>query len=278
MDKAQTFIKECLFTKNFDNPNKPIDEQRLQQTLLLMPTDGGLSTRLKRNKSSTKLTTNTLEGTSNNRKHSSYRTINRNSKGALRNYINDCKNASKRAKGIARELKIKNRTELNETIQEKYKDIYDKLPRYESFVPMHEDFWVDYIKDILGLSTPVESGSRPGINGNSSLMKLSMADYNGALLKVVKSKNKNMIGIEGIVIWDSQKSFIMITKGELIDDIKCIPKKGAIFAFEIPINDEEALQYSIVGDRFKYRSVDRASRKFKSRRCDDMLYYLHDET
>ncbi|CAB4253269.1 similar to Saccharomyces cerevisiae YBR257W POP4 Subunit of both RNase MRP and nuclear RNase P [Maudiozyma barnettii] len=277
MDKAQSFIKECLFTKNFDNPNKPIDEQRLQQTLLLMPTDGGLSTRLKRYKSSTKLTATNIEGNSNNHKHPNYRTVNKNSKSALRNYINNCKDASKRAKNIAKENKINNRSDLNKLLREKYKDLFDKLPRYETFLPMYEDFWVEYIKDILSLSSTVESGSRPSINANTSLMKLSMADYNGSLLKIVKSKNRNMTGIEGIVIWDSQKSFIMVTEGDLIDDVKCIPKKGTIFSFEIPINEEEALQYSILGDRFKYRSVDRASRKFKARRCDDMLYQLHGE-
>lgn len=83
-----------------------------------------------------------------------------------------------------------------------------------------------------------------------------------------------MIGIEGIVIWDSQKSFIMMTEGALVDEIKCIPKKGTIFALEIPLNDEDALQFSILGDRFKYRSSDRAGRKFKARRVDDMLYYV----
>lgn len=68
----------------------------------------------------------------------------------------------------------------------------------------------------------------------------------------------------------------MIVKGNIIDEIKCIPKKGTVFQFEIPISDDDdsALRYSILGDRFKYRSVDRAGRKFKSRRCDDMLYYI----
>lgn len=68
----------------------------------------------------------------------------------------------------------------------------------------------------------------------------------------------------------------MITSGSLVDEIKIIPKKGTLFDFEIPLNDEQALQYSILGDRFKYRSVDRAGRKFKTRRCDDLLFYVFD--
>ena len=67
----------------------------------------------------------------------------------------------------------------------------------------------------------------------------------------------------------------MVTKGEIVDELKMIPKKGTVFDLEIPINEEDALLYTILGDRFKYRSSDRAGRKFKSRRADDLLYYVY---
>ncbi|EGA63236.1 Pop4p [Saccharomyces cerevisiae VL3] len=136
---------------------------------------------------------------------------------------------------------------------------------------MYKELWINYIKELLNITKNLKT-----FNGSLALLKLSMADYNGALLRVTKSKNKTLIGLQGIVIWDSQKFFIMIVKGNIIDEIKCIPKKGTVFQFEIPISDDDdsALRYSILGDRFKYRSVDRAGRKFKSRRCDDMLYYI----
>ncbi|CAI4954589.1 ATV_HP_G0106040.mRNA.1.CDS.1 [Saccharomyces cerevisiae] len=85
------------------------------------------------------------------------------------------------------------------------------------------------------------------------MLKLSMADYNGALLRVTKSKNKTLIGLQGIVIWDSQKFFIMIVKGQYNRRNKMHSKKGTVFQFEIPISDDDdsALRYSILGDRFK---------------------------
>lgn len=277
MDKAQIFIKECLFTKNFENPNKPIDENRLQETLLLMPTDGGLSSRLKRNKSKLKINTENVGLSRVKTEHPHYRTINKNSKITLSKYINDSKKASRKAEVIAKEKNIHDKDELYTYLEEHNKLVFDNLPKYEKFLPMYEEFWLGYIKDLLNIPSNLKVGTKLSINGSTSLVKLSMADYNGSLLRVAKSKNRNLVGIEGIVIWDSQKSFIMVTKGVCVNKLKCIPKKGTVFEFEIPINEEDALQYSILGDRFKYRSVDRANRKFKSRRCDDMLYYMINE-
>ncbi|KAG0672175.1 RNase P/RNase MRP complex subunit [Maudiozyma exigua] len=279
MDEAtQSFIKQCLFTKNFNNPSKPIHDNRLVSTVLLTPTDGGQVKKLRKSKNPMRIKSFfSYERRTLNKSHPNYRRTMKRSKNSLKQYICDCKIASKKARIVARDPKITTREQLYAVLQQKQKDVLKKLPDYESFVPMYEEFWLGYIKDVLGVAEPVPVGERPHINGPNSLMKLSMADYNGSLLKVVKSKNKNMVGIQGIVIWDSQKSFIMVTRGRLVDNIKIIPKRGTVFGFEVPINDEEALQYSILGDRFKYRSVDRASRKFKSRRCDDMLYYLQDD-
>ncbi|CCK73572.1 RNase P/RNase MRP complex subunit NDAI_0G05890 [Naumovozyma dairenensis CBS 421] len=276
MDKAQTFITDCLFTKNFDDPNKPISENRLQSTLLLLPTDGGLSSRLKRTRSKKQFTVEKLSSqNSSSIRHPNYRTINKNSRMAFKEYINNAHTNCRKAIRLAQEKKITSREELDKLLESEHKDLFDELPKYNQFLPMHETLWVGYMKELLNIPDKLTDSSKLSINGTMALTKLSMADYNGAILKVTKSKNKNMIGIEGIVIWDSQKNFIMITKGKLVDRIKCIPKKGTVFTFELPLNDEDALQYSILGDRFKYRSSDRASRKFKSRRCDDMLYYVN---
>lgn len=275
MDAAQTFIKECLFTKNFDNPNKPIDENRLQSTLLLMPTDGGQTGRLIKSRSSLKINAANINSQGSSVKHPNYRSINKNSKIAMRDFLTNSRKAATEAKCIAAEKKIQSKVELMEYIRDNHQALYEKLPKYDTFLPMYRDFWVNYVRDILDLRD-VPVGSKPNLNAETALMRLSMADYNGSRLRVTHSKNKNMLGIEGIVIWDSQKTFIMVTKGKLVDELKSIPKRGTVFGFRIPLNEEEALEYSILGDRFKYRSVDRANRKFKARRCDDMLHYLEE--
>ncbi|AJP88335.1 BDM_1a_G0004870.mRNA.1.CDS.1 [Saccharomyces cerevisiae] len=277
MDKTQTFIKECLFTKCLEDPEKPFNENRFQDTLLLLPTDGGLTSRLQRQQRKSKLNLDNLqkvsqlESADKQLEKRDYQRINKNSKIALREYINNCKKNTKKCLKLAYENKITDKEGLLHYIEEKHPTIYESLPQYVDFVPMYKELWINYIKELLNITKNLKT-----FNGSLTLLKLSMADYNGALLRVTKSKNKTLIGLQGIVIWDSQKFFIMIVKGNIIDEIKCIPKKGTVFQFEIPISDDDdsALRYSILGDRFKYRSVDRAGRKFKSRRCDDMLYYI----
>lgn len=275
MNQTQLFIKENLLTRNFTDVEKPLRENRLQDTLLLLPTDGGLSTRLKRNKSKLQISTDTLEKAGNSfQKHKNYKRINRNSKEALKTYINRCKSSVRKAKQIAYEAKMTDKNVLNSHLQNNHKELWEALPHFDTFLPMHERLWVGYIRELLNLPPTLSDSSKLNINGTQALMKLSMADYNGAYLKVGGSHNKNLVGFEGIVIWDSQKNFIMVTRGKMIDEVKIIPKKGTVFNFEVPLNDEDALSYTILGDRFKYRSSDRAGRKFKSRRCDDMLHYL----
>ncbi|CAR26407.1 ZYRO0B08954p [Zygosaccharomyces rouxii] len=277
MDRTQQFIKECLFTKNFEDPNKPISDNRLQETLLILPTDGGVHQSLRRNKSKLKVTIGTVAeadaAAASSIKHPNYRKITKNARVALKDYINRCKSSVRNAKRIAREQNITEKNTLMDYLKVNHPKVWEDLPNFDKFKPMHEQLWIGYIKEMLNIPVEVRDTSKFNINRSQALFKLSMADYNGSFLKIVKSVNKNMIGIEGIVIWDSQKNFIMMTEGALVDEIKCIPKKGTIFALEIPLNDEDALQFSILGDRFKYRSSDRAGRKFKARRVDDMLYY-----
>lgn len=271
MDKAQPFLTNCLLTKSFTDPNKPIKENRLTETLLLLPTDGGLSSRLKKTRKSR---INLLEEKGSvSSKQPNYREINKNSKLVLKEYINSCRNAVNQCKRIAKEKQLADKKQLNQYLKLNNPELQAKLPQYEKFKLLHDKLWVGYVKELLNLPQ-VAVAEKLNINGNNALLKLSMADYNGCELTVAKSRNRNMQGISGIVMWDSQKNFTIVTKGKLVDEVKCIPKKGTVFNFEVPINETEALQYTILGDRFKYRSSDRAGRKFKSRRCDDMLFYI----
>ncbi|AET38068.1 RNase P/RNase MRP complex subunit Ecym_2329 [Eremothecium cymbalariae DBVPG len=271
MDRVQPFIKECILSKSFTDPSKPIHDKRLLDTLMLQPTDGGSGRRLRKRK------VNLLDVSGSNMqvKQDNYSNINKNSKIALKEYINKSRVAGSYAKKIINEKNFKNREELETFLELNNQALRDSLPNYKQFEPTYKELWCNYIKELLDFK--VTSDGNITMNGQVALQKLSMADYNGSLLKVTKSRNKNLEGIEGIVVWDAQKSFIMICEGKLVDTIKCIPKKGSTFTFEVPIDDDRSLQYSLIGDRFKYRSTDRAGRKFKSRRCDDLLYYVNQE-
>ena len=221
MDRTQTFIKECLFTKCLEDPEKPFNENRFQDTLLLLPTDGGLTSRLQRQQRKSKLNLDNLqkvsqlESADKQLEKRDYQRINKNSKIALREYINNCKKNTKKCLKLAYENKITDKEDLLHYIEEKHPTIYESLPQYVDFVPMYKELWINYIKELLNITKNLKT-----FNGSLALLKLSMADYNGALLRVTKSKNKTLIGLQGIVIWDSQKFFIMIVKGNIIDEIK----------------------------------------------------------
>lgn len=101
---------------------------------------------------------------------------------------------------MAYENKITDKEDLLHYIEEKHPTIYESLPQYVDFVPMYKELWINYIKELLNITKNLKT-----FNGSLALLKLSMADYNGALLRVTKSKNKTLIGLQGIVIWDSQK-------------------------------------------------------------------------
>lgn len=165
-----------------------------------------------------------------------------------------------------------------------------KIPKFEDFKPIN-NLWQNYIQDLL---FPQQVNSLPG--SQALLQKLSLADFNGCLLHVIDSKNKNCIGIRGIVAWDTQYSFILctprnedskewngsrseFTPAEQVGGLRIISKKGTLFGFDIELpsklqsegGNEETLGFTIIGSRFEFRSVDRSGKKFKNHNVDDLV-------
>lgn len=145
---------------------------------------------------------------------------------------------------------------------------YAKVPRLDQFLQLNS-LWIGYIQDLIG----VEFDKMAMQN---VLTKLSSADFNGCFLNVLKSRNKQLLNCSGIVVWDSKNFFIIVQELGL----KMVEKKGSVFNFVVPLydyktqeiddNDDNYLEFSIIGSRFQYRSSDRAGRKFKARSVDDL--------
>ena len=60
--------------------------------------------------------------------------------------------------------------------------------------------WQDYIKDVMNNSN----------NEENILSKMLKADLHGAILTVINSTNKNNIGITGIVLFESRRTFNLL--------------------------------------------------------------------
>ena len=56
--------------------------------------------------------------------------------------------------------------------------------------------------------------------------KIVKADFNGALVTVIKSKNQFMVGVTGIVVKETVRCLFVINEK---DEIKNLLKQGSVF-------------------------------------------------
>lgn len=156
-------------------------------------------------------------------------------------------------------------------------DVPREGQKYALFEPLH-NLWLGYIREILG--NELYTG------GEAAAAKLCSADFHGAEAEVVRSGCVSRVGIKGIVIKDSKFAFEIITPK---NTLKLVPKEGTVFRFHVPVHQQPAavkpadqesdeakdgaektydlppnMVFEIHGEQFRFRSTDRASRKFRA--------------
>lgn len=189
-------------------------------------------------------------------------------KFVFKRYIKQSIRAQKVLKHKIAQLKKAGREDIDITQLKEYR----KCPQFDHFLQLNS-LWIKYIQDLLQITQ--ENVDKTLMQ--QTLSKLSSADFNGCFLNVIKSKNKQLVNKAGIVIWDAKNFFIIVQEQ---GGLKMIEKKGSVFHFVIPLydlhsediedNDDNYMEFSIIGSRFQYRAADRAGRKFKSRNVDDL--------
>ena len=117
---------------------------------------------------------------------------------------------------------------------------------YDTLLSMNQ-LWQDYITELMNNSN----------NEENILSKILKADLHGAILTVINSTNKNNIGISGIVLFESRRTFNLLNKK---NEIKTILKNGCVFETEMKYNGMKIITY---GDNFIYKSAERTKIKFK---------------
>lgn len=148
---------------------------------------------------------------------------------------------------------------------------YD-IPRYKVYQQLNQ-LWQSYMRDLL-------VGDQRNPNLNMILPKLATADYNGCELEVIHSRNRNLIGLKGIVLYDAQHSFIVVvpqkresetelSAAQIVGGIRILPKRATLFGFSVDTG-EEIRHFTIMGTRFELRAVDRSAKKFKSHSVEDI--------
>ncbi|GAA5927125.1 RNase P/RNase MRP complex subunit [Sporobolomyces koalae] len=172
---------------------------------------------------------------------------------------------------------------------------------YAAVLPVHH-LWLGYMAELLALPIVVpkpcaESSLAPtprtqiplptfpsrseplppaaqqlSVNVVNIQTKLVKAEFVGSFLTVKRAKNPSLVGIEGIVLQETQGTFKLVTAKS---QIKVIAKQGSVFtlAFRLsskpgsvasPTNATTELCMDLFGDSFAYRSAERVGRKWKA--------------
>ena len=134
---------------------------------------------------------------------------------------------------------------------------------------MHE-LWKQYISVLLCLRT---SDLENGLDFNDAAVQASLcgklvkADFSGSRIKVVKSKNSQLLGVGGLVMSESARAFVVINEDE---STKILLKEGSVFQFELPANlhcknSSSPVVVHIWGDNILYKGSERTKIKFKEK-------------
>lgn len=180
---------------------------------------------------------------------------------------------------------VRTNLDLQKKLARSKKDVvvhpdYDKVLKFEHFIPLNA-LWTSYMDEVVSLS---ENKSLAVV-----LNKLSSSDMIGAFIRVCSSKNFNLVGLCGIVVWESQFHFIIVvptkdgwksdfphqqefewSKKEQVGGIRMITKQNTNFAFTLPMNGNQEVEFVILGNRFQCKPTERGSRKFKNHNVKDL--------
>ena len=114
--------------------------------------------------------------------------------------------------------------------------------KYETAQKMGE-LWNGYIADVVSASSDVAAS-------------LTKADYHGATVRVVKAAQQSQVHQSGILIQETLNTFILLTPSS---KTIMIPKKGAVFAINVP----SLGTVHLFGNQLMQHSGHRISKKIK---------------
>ena len=95
------------------------------------------------------------------------------------------------------------------------------------------------------------------------LQKILKADLHGGLIIVAASKTKTYVGLQGIVLKESLRTFEVMTKD---DRLLRLLKKNSVFLLH---TDQQC--FKLYGCNLVFRPADRVKHKFKSKAASDFI-------
>lgn len=126
-----------------------------------------------------------------------------------------------------------------------------------------QSLWHCYMRDVLG----------ERVHEVEFMNKVLKADLHGCVLKVIQARNVSQIGVEGVVITETERTFQLASTerrnnsmeernnaSEPAPRIITVPKPHTVFVFQWADR-----LITIYGNHFVQRSADRSAKKFKGK-------------
>uniref|UniRef100_A0A2M4AZ71 Ribonuclease P protein subunit p29 n=1 Tax=Anopheles triannulatus TaxID=58253 RepID=A0A2M4AZ71_9DIPT len=123
--------------------------------------------------------------------------------------------------------------------------------QYKDAVPLHR-LWCGYFSKFF------QSHGTPDVTDSSYNMivaSLLKADYHGAKVTVVRSKQPSVVGMKGIVVLDTKGTFKIVSKD---NRLRTIPKNDSVFEIQSKEN-----VVTLFGKHLNARPAERSVRKIK---------------
>ncbi|XP_014273622.1 ribonuclease P protein subunit p29 [Halyomorpha halys] len=137
-------------------------------------------------------------------------------------------------------------------------NISKKGLNYDDLLPLHH-CWNEYISNLIDLPYLKKQGWRGEVSSSiheEFSQLLWKADYHGAYITIVKSTCPSLVGIEGILVFETKNVLKILGKDNIT---RSVPKASC--EFKITIGD---YQVKFLGKHFMIKPTDRAVKKVKA--------------
>jgi ribonuclease P protein subunit POP4 len=150
------------------------------------------------------------------------------------------------------------------TAKEKRNLGLDRLPKtglqFTNFTDL-SNLWLTYMRDLLGTDGLIKSGWSPGNLEEPLLqtlqMKVTRADFHGAIMKVVSADCPTQVGRQGICLMETRHVFQILSAD---NRLRMIPKKGSAFSIEV-----SGFLFTFPGSSMISRPAERSTKKPKNK-------------
>lgn len=133
-----------------------------------------------------------------------------------------------------------------------------KQLKYTEICPLRQ-LWLSYMRELLDVTSFASiPGSPEDPNWETVNQQLMRADYHGASVTIRKSKCASLVGLAGIVVLDTKKTFKICGTD---DCIRTIPKDLVVICIHL----DDGVTVEVHGKYLGVRPVERAVRKFRIR-------------